>query len=1014
MTDALVGVNATFSVAAGADHIINVNDFIIPANAVDPFVNTANVVCSPEGFTNVYRDTASWETNLFQPAINLLKTGDELSKIGDPVDYVITLENNSSIDTPDLTCTVTDALVGVNATFSVAAGADHIINVNDFIIPANAVDPFVNTANVVCSPEGFTNVYRDTASWETDLFQPAINLLKTGDELSKIGDPVDYVITLENNSSIDTPDLTCTVTDALVGVNATFSVAAGADHIINVNDFIIPANAVDPFVNTANVVCSPEGFTNVYRDTASWETNLFQPAINLLKTGDELSKIGDPVDYVITLENNSSIDTPDLTCTVTDALVGVNATFSVAAGADHIINVNDFIIPANAVDPFVNTANVVCSPEGFTNVYRDTASWETDLFQPAINLLKTGDELSKIGDPVDYVITLENNSSIDTPDLTCTVTDALVGVNATFSVAAGADHIINVNDFIIPANAVDPFVNTANVVCSPEGFTNVYRDTASWETNLFQPSVSLTKVGPDYSKVGDIVTYTVTITNTSSADTPNLVLADFTDNLVSSMDELDLPAGCQTLAPAASCTFTYDHLVVTGDDTGLPGAHLDNTASVLYHPTGFPNDIEAEDSWVVTLIHPSFTLTKEGDAFSKYDTLAEVPFGDVIDYELTLVNTGDVDLVLGDLNDSLEPLAALSAECATLVVGETCTFNYSHTVTATEGLGLTLVNTATVLYTLPAMYALSNVITRSDNWTTTLLHPGFTLDKACMAEPVLVGADAMFEITFCNTGDADLVFTLDEDVYEGAILRVAGYEFTIAVGDPCLVLTVTVTDPIPSGMRFENDVTASIGLADRYGLDNTWSAYSSDACTVWFWGFTPGFWKNHTADSPSGHDAWQYTAYLPTDDLPFNLGTFGGLTIKGSNKTYGELKMWDALSLKGGTNSKGALEILLRAGTAAVLNASFHETVDNEDHPAPDLGTPGDIFSITIGGTAYNCTPLENPDGGVYFPCTSADIIAIVNAAIATHERDVMISLAGILDSWNNGWHMIDWSWPVP
>ena len=460
----------TTSLATGGSCVIEATRIVLGTDP-DPLPNTVTVHYNPSGFPNDITDSDDHSVDLFQPAINLLKTGDELSKIGDPVDYVITLENNSSIDTPDLTCTVTDALVGVNATFSVAAGADHIINVNDFIIPANAVDPFVNTANVVCSPEGFTNVYRDTASWETDLFQPAINLLKTGDELSKIGDPVDYVITLENNSSIDTPDLTCTVTDALVGVNATFSVAAGADHIINVNDFIIPANAVDPFVNTANVVCSPEGFTNVYRDTASWETDLFQPAINLLKTGDELSKIGDPVDYVITLENNSSIDTPDLTCTVTDALVGVNATFSVAAGADHIINVNDFIIPANAVDPFVNTANVVCSPEGFTNVYRDTASWETDLFQPAVNLLKTGDELSKIGDPVDYVITLENNSSIDTPDLTCTVTDALVGVNATFSVAAGADHIINVNDFIIPANAVDPFVNTANVVCSPEGFT---------------------------------------------------------------------------------------------------------------------------------------------------------------------------------------------------------------------------------------------------------------------------------------------------------------------------------------------------------------------------------------------------------------------------------------------------------------------------------------------------------------------------------------------------------------
>ena len=109
------------------------------------------------------------------------------------------------------------------------------------------------------------------------------------------------------------------------------------------------------------------------------------------------------------------------------------------SGCRSIINVKDFVIPAGAADPFVNTANVTCSPAGFPNVYRDTASWEPELFQPAINLMKTGDALSKIGDPVDYVITLENNSSTDTPDLTCTVTDALVGVNATFAVAAGAD-----------------------------------------------------------------------------------------------------------------------------------------------------------------------------------------------------------------------------------------------------------------------------------------------------------------------------------------------------------------------------------------------------------------------------------------------------------------------------------------------------------------------------------------------------------------------------------------------
>ena len=135
------------------------------------------------------------------------------------------------------------------------------------------------------------------------------------------------MITLENNSSADTPNLNCTVTDTPLGVDEDFSLASGLDKVINVTDFVIPAGASDPYVNTASVTCSPAGFPNIYNDTASWSTNLFQPAIELTKTGDALSKIGDKVDYVITLENNSSADTPNLNCTVTDTPLGVDEDF---------------------------------------------------------------------------------------------------------------------------------------------------------------------------------------------------------------------------------------------------------------------------------------------------------------------------------------------------------------------------------------------------------------------------------------------------------------------------------------------------------------------------------------------------------------------------------------------------------------------------------------------------------------------------------------------------------------
>ena len=87
-----------------------------------------------------------------------------------------------------------------------------------------------------------------------------------------------------------------------------------------------------------------------------------------------------------------------LTGTVTDPTVGVDETFTVASGLDHLINVNDFVIPADATDPFVNTAKATCGFEKFPNVYTKEASWSIELFQPSINLTKSAEALSKAGD----------------------------------------------------------------------------------------------------------------------------------------------------------------------------------------------------------------------------------------------------------------------------------------------------------------------------------------------------------------------------------------------------------------------------------------------------------------------------------------------------------------------------------------------------------------------------------------------------------------------------------------
>jgi hypothetical protein len=158
-----------------------------------------------------------------------------------------------------------------------------------------------------------------------------------------------------------------------------------------------------------------------------------------------------------------------------------------------------------------------------------------------------------------------------------------------------------------------------------------------------------------------------------------------------------------------------------------------------------------------------------------------------------------------------------------------------------------------------------------------------------------------------------------------------------------------------------------------------------------WWAFTPGFWKNHGPDAPSGNDAWQYTAYYPPEEYVLGLVFTNAELIL--DDALVDMNLLDALSaLKGGRGLEGAGEILLRAGIASLLNASFHEEGGH------DIGLDG------------------------VFPYTSAEVIQMVNDAIVASlgdpqdpnddDRQPMLDLAYELDQINNGIDYINWDDP--
>ncbi|MEA3423694.1 MAG: hypothetical protein U9Q80_07875, partial [Bacillota bacterium] len=282
----------------------------------------------------------------------------------------------------------------------------------------------------------------------------------------------------------------------------------------------------------------------------------------------------------------------------------------------------------------VNTAYVSASPEGFDNVFEDRDDHKVNLFQPGIMIDKTGDSTGKVGDPVSYTITVTNTSSDDTPDMVARITDAMLGIDETVTLGFEGVYVIN-ETYIVQTGDSDPLVNTAYVSASPEGFDNVFEDRDDHKVNLFQPGIMIDKTGDSTGKVGDPVSYTITVTNTSSDDTPDMV-AHITDAMLG-IDQT------VTLGFKGVYVINETYIVQTGDPDPLV-----NTAYVSASPEGFDNVFEDWDDHKVNLFQPGIEITKVGDR-----TIATV--GETINYTITVKNTSSLDTpdLIGTVTDSL-------------------------------------------------------------------------------------------------------------------------------------------------------------------------------------------------------------------------------------------------------------------------------------------------------------------------------------------------------------------------
>ena len=222
---------------------------------------------------------------------------------------------------------------------------------------------------------------------------------------------------------------------------------------------------------------------------------------------------------------------------------------------------------------------------------------------PTISVTKTADTLSKVGDPVDYSITVCNTGLITVTKQS--VIDSLIGdITGLFgaTLAPGACETAPVTRTVV-AGDPDPLINTVTATYTA-GVQSV-TETSQATTELFQPAVDVTKsCSPDPVTIGAVETCVIGVANTSSADSPDLASGTINDTLNGDLLAAGNPAVASsdcttTLAVGASCTITTTRTVLASDPNPLV-----NTVTVLYHPVDFPNDITDSATASVAVIPP--------------------------------------------------------------------------------------------------------------------------------------------------------------------------------------------------------------------------------------------------------------------------------------------------------------------------------------------------------------------------------------------------------------------------
>ncbi|MCP4304893.1 MAG: DUF11 domain-containing protein, partial [bacterium] len=481
-----------------------------------------------------------------------------------------------------------------------------------------------------------------------------------------------------------------------------------------------------------------------------------------------------------TVSNTGDVD---LTSVVVTDAVAPSCDSTIGALAAGVSTSYSCTMTAGAAD-FTNTADVTGDdPNGDSVTDSDDA--DVDVINPAVTIDKTPDNQQVLANgTATFTITVENTGDVDLTAVT--VTDILAPAcdNVIGALAAGA----STNYACSLANVTTDFTNTASVVGThTAGGTVSDSDTA--DVDVIGPAIDIQKT-PDTQQTrdGDTVTFDIRVENTGDVALTDVTV---TDAVAPNCD-----AGFASMAPGA--IETYSCSMTAGD------ADFTNTANVTGDDP-LNNPATDSDTADVDVISPAVEIVKDPAVQQARD-------GDTVTFDITVTNTGDVELTGVTVTDATAP--ACDNTIGALAAGDSTTYSCSVTAGADD-----FTNIADVTGNDPQ----GQPVTDTDSANVDVIDPSIDIEKTPDLQQAVPGATVTFDITVTNTGDADLVDVTVTDAVAPACDNLIGalaagasttYSCSMTAGVSGFTNTADVTGDDPLGFAVTDLDTADVDVVN--------------------------------------------------------------------------------------------------------------------------------------------------------------------------------------------------------